>query len=53
VFIIYSKLDALHDRPLPLCANLLRTLEGDQRHLQVVRGLLKSRLLVWLNEVKQ
>ena len=41
-------LDTLDDGALALCGDLLRTLKGDEGHLEVVRGLLEGCLLVGL-----
>lgn len=45
MFPFHSNLDTLYDRSLALCGDLLRTLERDERELEVVRCLLKNILL--------
>ena len=41
LLLVDGVLDALHDGALPLSADLLRALEGDERELEVVGGLLQ------------
>lgn len=48
--IIHGQLDTLNDRPLSLCADLLSTLEGNQRHLKIMRCFLKRDLLMRLTK---
>ena len=47
--ILHCVLDALDDRSLPFCADLLRALERNERQLEVMRRLLQRRLVPRLN----
>lgn len=50
-FLLHGMLYTFYYSSLPLCAHLLRALEGDERKLKIVGSLLQRSLMSWLEYI--